>query len=37
MSYRLAFDPEAEEQLVALYLYIAAEATPDMAADDSTH
>ena len=32
MSCRLAFAPEAEEQLVALYVYIATEASPDIAA-----
>lgn len=32
MSYRVVFSPEAEEQLVALYNYIAAAASPDIAA-----
>jgi plasmid stabilization system protein ParE len=32
MSYRVVFSPEAEEQLVALYRYIAAAASPDIAA-----
>ena len=32
MSYRVAFSPEAEEQLAALYGYIAAAASPDIAA-----
>lgn len=32
MSYRLVFAPEAEEQLVALYGYIAAAASPGIAA-----
>ncbi|RZI85152.1 MAG: type II toxin-antitoxin system RelE/ParE family toxin [Rubrivivax sp.] len=32
MSYRVVFSPEAEEQLVALYGYIAAAASPDIAA-----
>ena len=32
MSYRVVFSPEAEEQLVALYGYIAAAASPDVAA-----
>ncbi len=30
--YRVAFSPEAEEQLVALYNYIADAASPDIAA-----
>lgn len=32
MSYRVVFSPEAQEQLVALYGYIAAAASPDIAA-----
>jgi plasmid stabilization system protein ParE len=32
MSYRVAFSPAAEEQLAALYGYIAAAASPDIAA-----
>lgn len=32
MIYRVIFSPEAEEQLVALYRYIAAAASPDIAA-----
>jgi len=32
MSYRVVFSPEAEEQLVALYGYIATAASPDIAA-----
>ena len=32
MSYRVVFSPEAEEQLVALYSYIAVAASPDIAA-----
>ena len=32
MSCRVVFSPEAEEQLVALYRYIAAAASPDVAA-----
>jgi plasmid stabilization system protein ParE len=32
MSYRVVFSPEAEEQLAALYGYIAAAASPDIAA-----
>lgn len=32
MSYRVVFSPEAEGQLVALYNYIAAAASPDIAA-----
>ncbi|MEC5218902.1 toxin ParE1/3/4 [Actimicrobium sp. GrIS 1.19] len=32
MNYRVNFAPEAEEQLVALYNYIAAAASPDTAA-----
>lgn len=32
MNYRVVFSPEAEEQLVALYGYIAAVASPDIAA-----
>jgi toxin ParE1/3/4 len=32
MSYRVVFTPEAEEQLIALYSYIAAAASPDIAA-----
>lgn len=32
MSYRVIFTPEAEEQLAALYGYIAVAASPDMAA-----
>lgn len=31
MSYRVAFSPEAEEQLAALYSYIAAAASPEIA------
>jgi len=32
MSYRVIFTPEAEEQLAALYRYIAEAASPDIAA-----
>lgn len=32
MTYRVAFSPEAEEQLAALYRYIAAAASPTIAA-----
>lgn len=32
MNYRVVFSPEAEEQLAALYSYIAAAASPDIAA-----
>lgn len=32
MSYHVVFSPEAEEQLVALYRYIAAAASPNIAA-----
>ena len=32
MIYRVVFSPEAEEQLAALYGYIAAAASPDIAA-----
>jgi toxin ParE1/3/4 len=32
MSHRVVFSPEAEEQLAALYGYIAAAASPDIAA-----
>jgi plasmid stabilization system protein ParE len=32
MSYRVVFTPEAEEQLAALYHYIAETASPDIAA-----
>ena len=32
MSYRVVFSPEAEEQLVALYRYIAAAASLNIAA-----
>ena len=32
MSYRVVFTPEAEEQLAALYGYIAVAASPDIAA-----
>ena len=32
MSYRVVFSPEAEEQLAALYGYIAEAASPDRAA-----
>jgi plasmid stabilization system protein ParE len=32
MIYRVVFSPEAEEQLAALYRYIAAAASPDIAA-----
>ncbi|MDL2279902.1 type II toxin-antitoxin system RelE/ParE family toxin [Desulfovibrio sp. OttesenSCG-928-G11] len=32
MSYRIFFSPEAEEQLAALYNYIADAASPDIAA-----
>ncbi len=32
MNYRVAFSPEAEEQLVALYGYIAEAASPNIAA-----
>ena len=31
MKYRVVFSPEAEEQIVALYGYIADAASPDMA------
>ena len=31
MSYRIVFSPEAEEQLAALYGYIADAASPDIA------
>ena len=31
MSHRVAFSPEAEEQLTALYRYIASAASPDIA------
>lgn len=31
MIYRVVFSPEAEEQLAALYCYIAAAASPDIA------
>jgi plasmid stabilization system protein ParE len=31
MTYRVVFAPEAEDQLSALYAYIAAEATPGIA------
>jgi toxin ParE1/3/4 len=31
VSYRVAFSPEAEEQLAALYSYIAAAASPEIA------
>ena len=31
MSYRVVFSPEAEEQLAALYSYIAAAASPEIA------
>lgn len=33
MSYRVVFAPEAEDQLVALYRYIAEAASPEVAAD----
>lgn len=32
MNYRVVFSPEAEEQLAALYRYIAAAASPEIAA-----
>ena len=32
MSHRVAFTPEAEEQIAALYRYIAAAASPAIAA-----
>ena len=32
MSYRVVFSPEAAEQLADLYVYIAAAASPDIAA-----
>lgn len=32
MIYRVVFSPEAEEQLAALYRYIAVAASPDIAA-----
>jgi plasmid stabilization system protein ParE len=32
MNYRVVFSPEAEEQLTALYRYIAEAASPDVAA-----
>ena len=32
MKYRVAFSPEAKEQLIELYRYIAIEASPDIAA-----
>jgi len=32
MKYRIVFSPEAEEQLIALYSYIADAASPDIAA-----
>jgi plasmid stabilization system protein ParE len=32
MSYRVVFSPEAEEQLAELYAFIAAAASPDIAA-----
>ncbi|MCL1926406.1 MAG: type II toxin-antitoxin system RelE/ParE family toxin [Syntrophorhabdaceae bacterium] len=32
MSYQVVFSPEAEEQLVELYRYIATAASPDIAA-----
>ncbi len=32
MSYRVVFSPEAEQQLTALHRYIAAAASPDIAA-----
>lgn len=32
MSYRVVFSPEAEEQLVEVYRYIATAASPDIAA-----
>ena len=32
MNYRVVFSPEAEEQLAALYGYIAAAASPQIAA-----
>jgi len=32
MIYRVVFSPEAEEQLAALFRYIAAAASPDIAA-----
>lgn len=32
MNYHVVFSPEAEEQLTELYRYIAADASPDIAA-----
>ena len=32
MSHRVVFSPEAQEQLAALYRYIAQAASPDVAA-----
>ena len=32
MTYRVIFSPEAEEQLITLYNYIASASTPDIAA-----
>ena len=32
MNYRVVFSPEAEEQLIALYYYIADAASPGIAA-----
>jgi plasmid stabilization system protein ParE len=32
MNYRVVFSPEAEDQLVALYGYIAAATSPNIAA-----
>jgi toxin ParE1/3/4 len=32
MNYRVVFSPEAEEQLAVLYRYIAAAASPEIAA-----
>jgi toxin ParE1/3/4 len=32
MSYTVVFTPEAEAQIVELYVYIAAEASPEIAA-----
>jgi plasmid stabilization system protein ParE len=31
MNFRVVFTPEAEEQILALYRYIASEASPDIA------
>ena len=37
MSYTVAFTPEAEAQLVELYVYIAAQASPEIAARFTRH